>query len=49
MNIHPRNFAAESSLKAWTKRMAWGLPLFFLVKGLMWLVVPALFLFFSFD
>jgi hypothetical protein len=29
--------------------MGWALPLFFLLKGLMWLLVPALFLFFGFK
>jgi hypothetical protein len=49
MNTPSNSAVAESSLKTWAKRMAWGLPLFFLIKGLMWLVVPALFLFFSFE
>jgi hypothetical protein len=49
MNIHLNNPVDESSIKVWTKRMAWALPLFFLLKGLMWLAVPALFLFFSLE
>jgi hypothetical protein len=47
MNIQPNNAFAECSKKGWMKRLAWALPLFFLLKGLMWLAVPALFLFFS--
>jgi hypothetical protein len=49
MNIQPNNPVAESPLKVWMKRMGWALPLFFLLKGLMWLLVPALFLFFGFK
>jgi hypothetical protein len=47
MNIHPNNPVGESSIKIWMKRMGWALPLFFFLKGLMWLVIPGLFLFFG--
>ncbi|WP_369156873.1 hypothetical protein [Candidatus Thiodiazotropha sp. LNASS1] len=32
----------ENPTKAWMKKLAWGLPLFFLIKGLLWLAVPIL-------
>ncbi|MET0064696.1 MAG: hypothetical protein ABW176_20585 [Candidatus Thiodiazotropha endolucinida] len=32
----------EKHTKAWIKKLAWGLPLFFLIKGLLWLAVPVL-------
>jgi hypothetical protein len=49
MNTRPDDPIVESSVKAWMKRAAWALPLFFLIKGLMWLAVPAVFLFFSIE
>ncbi|MES9824999.1 MAG: hypothetical protein AB2669_05060 [Candidatus Thiodiazotropha endolucinida] len=32
----------EKHTKAWIKKLAWGLPVFFLIKGLLWLAVPVL-------
>jgi hypothetical protein len=30
----------ETQVKGWKKRLYWALPLFFLIKGLLWLIVP---------
>ena len=40
MNIQPAHLETESRLKLWMKRFSWALPLFFLVKGLLWLAIP---------
>ncbi|MEW8085217.1 MAG: hypothetical protein AB2823_06580 [Candidatus Thiodiazotropha endolucinida] len=32
----------EIPAKTWMKKLAWGLPLFFLIKGILWLAVPVL-------
>ncbi|MEW8690817.1 MAG: hypothetical protein AB2535_06995 [Candidatus Thiodiazotropha endolucinida] len=32
----------EKHIKAWINKLAWGLPVFFLIKGLLWLAVPVL-------
>jgi hypothetical protein len=42
MNLKTNHTSDEETRKLWMKRMAWALPLFFLLKGLMWLAVPAL-------
>jgi hypothetical protein len=49
MKMRANNPATESLFKVWMKRTAWALPLFFLVKGLMWLTVPALYLAFALE
>ena len=43
------NTATTSPLKLWMKRTAWALPLFFLIKGLLWLTAPALYLLFTLE
>ena len=34
------NVSSNITNSAWAKRLGWMLPLFFLIKGLLWLVVP---------
>jgi hypothetical protein len=45
--MHPDTSLKKSRVKNWIKRLGfWGF-LFFLVKGLLWLTVPALIAFFA--
>jgi hypothetical protein len=36
------------SVRDWIKKLAWGLPVFFLIKGLLWLIVPTIFAIYGF-
>ncbi len=46
-NMHPASTSRGSTLKRWVKKLGfWGF-LFFLVKGLLWLTIPALIAFFA--
>ena len=38
----PKADAGEIPLKLWKKRLAWALPVFFLIKGMLWLAIPLL-------
>ncbi len=49
MKMHADNPTTESQLMVWMKRTAWALPLLFLIKGIMWLAVPALYLAFTLE
>ena len=33
----------EKPTRVWLKKLAWSLPIFFLIKGLLWLTVPVLY------
>lgn len=35
-----KNMLDEYQFKGWRKKLYWVLPLFFLIKGLLWLAVP---------
>jgi hypothetical protein len=36
-------------LNRWLKKLSWALPLFFLLKGLAWLALPALLAFYGLE
>jgi hypothetical protein len=38
MTIQPTDGVQALQGKVWVRRLSWALPLFFLVKGLLWLV-----------
>jgi hypothetical protein len=40
---------AASPVRAWIKRFGVAGFLFFLIKGLLWLIIPALIAYFSFE
>ena len=40
MNCRQIDLSHGNQAKGWTKRLSWALPLFFLVKGLLWLLIP---------
>lgn len=42
MNAQQSDVVGQNSAGTWTKRLSWMLPLLFLIKGLLWLVVPFL-------
>ncbi|MET0028190.1 MAG: hypothetical protein ABW101_11185 [Candidatus Thiodiazotropha sp.] len=42
MNAQSMTGRLRSGTPQWMKRFAWALPLFFLLKGLLWLSVPTL-------
>ncbi len=44
MRIQTTGFSRETPAPPWIKRLAWGVPLFFLLKGLLWLAIPGLYL-----
>ena len=35
--------AGKKTSRPWLKKLAWSLPLFFLIKGLLWLTLPVLY------
>ena len=43
MKIQTNAAVNRKSTRVWLKKLAWALPLFFLIKGLLWLTVPVLF------
>jgi hypothetical protein len=48
-HLAPRSDSTEMSLKTWIKRLGfWGF-MFFLLKGLLWLTIPALIAIFATD
>ena len=49
MNVQMSSVANEKPAWGWTKRLAWVLPLFFLIKGLLWLAIPVLYAIYGFD
>jgi hypothetical protein len=40
MKIQAISATHQLMQKEWIKKLGWALPLFFLVKGLMWLAIP---------
>jgi hypothetical protein len=49
MNIQMSSVANEKPVRSRAKRLAWALPLFFLIKGLLWLTVPVLYAIYGLD
>ena len=49
MNIRILSDARHIPAKAWLQRLSWLLPLLFLVKGLLWLTLPALYALYAVD
>jgi hypothetical protein len=49
VNIQPASDLSAAPIKAWMKKFAWALPLFFLIKGLLWLLIPAISAVYLFD
>ncbi len=39
---HAQSDDAQKSSRTWLKRLGWAGFLFFLIKGLLWLIVPAI-------
>lgn len=42
MNRYSTAVVTDRTLKGWLKGLGWALPLFFLIKGLLWLAIPFL-------
>lgn len=49
MKSHADSGIDQQPRRALTKWLAWTLPLFFLAKGLLWLVVPVLYAMYGLD
>jgi len=47
--VHKEARKREITLKTWVKRLGVAGFLFFLIKGLLWLIVPALIAYFAFE
>lgn len=45
--MHEREGSQDSASVRWAKRVGMGAFLFFLIKGLLWLIVPALIAYFA--
>lgn len=41
--------ADEKAARTWLKQLGWALPLFFLLKGLLWLSLPLITAYFAFE
>ncbi|MEW8561595.1 MAG: hypothetical protein AB2541_05800 [Candidatus Thiodiazotropha sp.] len=40
MNTYSTSDMKETQSKDWKKKLYWALPLFFMIKGLLWLAIP---------
>ncbi len=40
MKTQLNEVTTETNIQLWMKRLTWALPLFFLLKGMMWLALP---------
>jgi hypothetical protein len=49
MNIQTAHMLNATQIKAWKKKLYWALPLFFLIKGLLWLAVSVISAIYVFD
>ena len=49
MNVQKISVVQETPERTWMNKLAWSLPLFFLIKGLLWLAIPALYAMYSIN
>ncbi len=49
MKVQLNNIVTETQIAPWMKKLTWALPLFFLAKGLVWLVLPVVLAFYGLN